>query len=137
MTGVQKFKTISEMADLYGVSFRTLRFYEARGLLQPLRTGTVRSYSTRDRIRLELILKGKKLGFSLSEIARLIEHPEAGHAEAGTTTGIPLSLEQIEAQLEKLQRRKNELEQALEDLRQSLIGSERRSQGRTQVATTG
>ena len=74
MTGVLQHKTISDMAGLYGVSLRTLRFYEARGLLQPLRTGTLRSYSAKDCIRLELILKGKKLGFSLSEIAKLIDH---------------------------------------------------------------
>ena len=97
----------------------------------------MRSYSAKDRIRLELILKSKKLGFSLSEIAKLIEHPREDHAEAGTTTGISLSLEQIEAQLEKLQRRKIELEQALEDLRQSLVEIDRRSEGLTPVATTG
>ena len=61
-------RTISEMAVLYGITFRTLRFYEDRGLLSPLRFGTSRIYTKRDCIRVELILKGKKLGFTLGEL---------------------------------------------------------------------
>lgn len=64
--------TTSEMSRLFGVSARTLRFYEDRGLLKPRREGNVRYYPTADRIRMEMILKGKNLGFTLVEIQELI-----------------------------------------------------------------
>lgn len=64
--------TISEMSRLFGVSARTLRFYEDRGLLKPRREGNTRYYPTADRIQMEMILKGKNLGFTLVEIQDLI-----------------------------------------------------------------
>jgi DNA-binding transcriptional MerR regulator len=79
--------TIGEMAREFGVSLRTLRFYEDRGMLQPRREGTSRYYGDLDRLRLQLILKGKQLGFTLSEIRDLIgpgdsaSHSEFGHLE--------------------------------------------------------
>lgn len=73
---------ISQMSSRYQVTFRTLRFYEDRGLLQPVRRGTARLYTVRDRTRLQLILKGKRLGFTLTEIEILVA--------AGTDAGAPL-----------------------------------------------
>ena len=64
--------TISQMALLYDVSLRILRFYEDRGLIKPIRDGNARLYRAADRKRLEMILRGKKLGFTLSEISDLI-----------------------------------------------------------------
>jgi probable addiction module antidote protein len=64
--------TASEMSRLFDVSARTLRFYEDRGLLKPRREGNVRYYRASDRIRMEMILKGKNLGFTLVEIQDLI-----------------------------------------------------------------
>ena len=64
--------TISQMSRLFGVSLRTLRFYEDRGLIKPRREGNARYYRATDRIRMEMILKGKKLGFTLTEIQDLI-----------------------------------------------------------------
>src|SRR6204780_5069757 len=64
--------TISQMSRVFGVSLRTLRFYEDRGLLKPRREGNARFYRSTDRIRMEMILKGKKLGFTLTEIQDLI-----------------------------------------------------------------
>src|SRR3954470_17237824 len=60
--------TISELADAFGVTPRTIRFYEDQGLLAPAREGLNRVYSYRDRARLTLICRGKRLGFSLKEI---------------------------------------------------------------------
>jgi hypothetical protein len=60
--------TIGDLAAEFGITTRTIRFYEARGLLSPLRRGTNRSYSRRDRARLRLILRGKNLGFTLQDI---------------------------------------------------------------------
>ena len=64
--------TISQMSRLYSVSLRTLRFYEDRGLIKPRREGNARFYRGADRVRLEMILRGKKLGFTLTEIMDLI-----------------------------------------------------------------
>jgi hypothetical protein len=64
--------TISQMSRLFSVSLRTLRFYEGRGLIQPRREGNTRIYHAADRACMEMILKGKKLGFTLTEIIDLI-----------------------------------------------------------------
>ena len=65
--------TISQMSRVFGVSLRTLRFYEDRGLMKPRREGNARYYRATDRVRMEMILKGKKLGFTLTEIQDLID----------------------------------------------------------------
>lgn len=65
--------SIRDLARLYEVTARTLRFYESRGLLHPHREGTRRLYSETDRARLELILRGKRVGFSLDDIAEMLD----------------------------------------------------------------
>ncbi|ARO15116.1 transcriptional regulator [Ketogulonicigenium robustum] len=65
--------TIREMCEAFDVTPRTLRFYEAKELLFPIRQGTKRLFTRSDRARLKLILKGKKFGFSLEEIRQLLE----------------------------------------------------------------
>ncbi|APX90290.1 MerR family transcriptional regulator [Brevirhabdus pacifica] len=67
-----EYLTIREMCDAFGVTARTLRFYEAKELLSPLRDGQKRLFSKRDRARLKLILRGKRFGFSLEEIRQLL-----------------------------------------------------------------
>ncbi len=108
--------TIGEMAREYGVTLRALRFYEDRGLLQPIRNGVTRFYNAEARARLELILKGKQLGFTLSEIRDLI----ANHSEEPVRS-FELSLDetQILAQLSMLQRQRDDIERAIEELRQT------------------
>ncbi len=64
--------TISDLSKEFDVTLRALRFYEAKGLIEPIRQGTSRIYSARDRIRLQLIITGKQLGFTLTEIASMI-----------------------------------------------------------------
>jgi DNA-binding transcriptional MerR regulator len=65
--------TISELAQEFGVTTRTIRFYEEKGLLQPLREGQKRLYSPADRVRLKLILRGKRIGMTLQESVELID----------------------------------------------------------------
>lgn len=65
--------SISELAEEFDVTTRTLRFYEDKGLLKPQRRGTTRIYRERDRVRLRLALRGKRLGFSLDECREIIE----------------------------------------------------------------
>ncbi len=113
--------TISDLARSYGVSLRTLRFYEDRGLLHPRRQGTMRYYGAADRIRLELILKGKRLGFTLSEIQDLIASRAKGGAPSvpGGDSDLTVSLgrEQIAAQIVHLERQRADIEGAIAELR--------------------
>ena len=116
--------TISDLARMYDVSLRTLRFYEDKGLLHPRRQGTARFYRAEDRIRLELILKGKRLGFTLAEIYDLIMSREKqkdvrGDADDSSDLTVSLDREQIRLQIAHLERQRDELEAAIEELQQA------------------
>jgi DNA-binding transcriptional MerR regulator len=106
--------SISQMSRVFGVSLRTLRFYEDRGLIKPRREGNARYYRGSDRIRMEMILKGKKLGFTLTEIQDLI-----GGKGATEMTDLEdqLNPQQIVTQISHLERQRNEIEGAIERLR--------------------
>jgi len=106
--------SIGDMARIYGVTLRALGFYEDRGLLQPIREGSVRLYDAQARQRLALILKGKQLGFTLSEIGDLI----ANQADSLNDPDLALGEEQIEQQLHLLQRQRDELERAISELQE-------------------
>jgi DNA-binding transcriptional MerR regulator len=113
--------TISDLARDFGVTLRTLRFYESRGLIAPVRSGMTRIYSDRDRARLALILKGKQLGFTLIEIRAMLASedkkggaaPEEGSAVVG---GLQLSKAQITEQLELLRTQRKEIDEAIAEL---------------------
>jgi DNA-binding transcriptional MerR regulator len=106
--------SISQMSRLFGVSLRTLRFYEDRGLIKPRREGNARYYRASDRIRMEMILKGKKLGFTLTEIQDLI-----GGKGATETADLEdqLNPQQIVTQISHLERQRSEIDGAIERLR--------------------
>jgi DNA-binding transcriptional MerR regulator len=106
--------TISQMSRLYAVSLRTLRFYEDRGLIKPRREGNARYYRSADRARMEMILRGKKLGFTLSEISDLI-----GGKGASETPDLEerLQPQQIVNQISHLQRQRDEIDSAIARLR--------------------
>jgi DNA-binding transcriptional MerR regulator len=106
--------TISQMSRLFGVSLRTLRFYEDRGLIKPRREGNARYYRGTDRVRMEMILKGKKLGFTLTEIQDLI-----GGKGTTETTDLEdqLNPQQIVTQIGHLERQRGEIDGAIERLR--------------------
>ena len=70
---MEKTYTITELADEFGITLRTLRFYEEQGLITPIREGRQRIFSRRDRVRLKLILRGKRLGLSINEIREIID----------------------------------------------------------------
>ncbi len=113
-------RTIGEIARSYDVSLRTLRFYEDKGLLQPRRQGTARFYSARERIRLELILKGKRLGFTLAEIYNLIaSRSDTAPDSQETDLTESLGQGQIAAQIAHLERQRNDLEIAIGELRRA------------------
>ncbi len=75
--------SIGELAKEFGTTLRTIRFYEDRGLLTPERIGTARIFRDRDRVRLGLILRGKRLGFGLDEIAHVLALYDEPPGEAG------------------------------------------------------
>ena len=104
--------TIGEMAAQFGVSLRTLRFYEDRKLLRPRREGTTRIYGPGDGLRLQMILKGKQLGFTLTEISELI-----GARDAGDDFEQTLQPQQILMQIDHLERQRREIDDAIERLR--------------------
>jgi DNA-binding transcriptional MerR regulator len=106
--------TIGEIARIYGITLRALRFYEQRGLLKPLRRGGARFYDSTQKARLQLILKGKHLGFTLSEISGLLDADASAARPAGDFT---LDETMVLAQLRHLEERRTELEQAIEELR--------------------
>jgi len=107
--------TIAELAREYDVTLRTLRHYEDLGMLAPERVGTARVYRQRDRIRLELILRGKRLGFSLDEIATIVNMYDDAPGEAGQ---LEYLLEQIEVRRADLAQRQRDIRQTLRDLDQ-------------------
>lgn len=106
--------SISDLARDFGVTLRTLRFYESRGLLAPARSGMTRIYSARDRARLALILKGKQLGFTLTEIRAMLAEDRLSD---GIAANLNLSLDQVEDQISHLEQQKTEIEEALVELK--------------------
>jgi DNA-binding transcriptional MerR regulator len=111
--------TIGDLAREFGVTLRTLRFYEDRGLLSPRREGTARIYDARDRARLSVILKGKQLGFTLTEIRAMVAEERSGN---GPAMNLKLSLEQVEDQIRHLEQQKSEIEEALAELKARRAG---------------
>jgi DNA-binding transcriptional MerR regulator len=98
--------SISDLAAEFVVTTRTIRHYEEQGLLNPTREGINRIFSNRDRIRLKLALRGKRLGFSLSDIRELFELYDLSKDES----------KQVEEFLGKLEKRRAHLEQQREDV---------------------
>jgi DNA-binding transcriptional MerR regulator len=103
--------SISELAKEFDITTRSIRFYEDQGLLTPQRQGQTRIYSKRDRVRLKLILRGKRLGFSLAETGQLFELYDADKS----------SVTQLTTMLQLIELKKNELHQQLDDIKVVLM----------------
>ena len=95
---------------------RTLRFYEDKGLISPERRGTTRIYSRRDRGRLKLILRGKKVGFSLEDIREMLDLYDL---RDGQITQLTVSLSKFRDQIRVLQHQRAEIDAAIDDLTQT------------------
>ena len=104
--------TIGEMASEFNVSLRTLRFYEDRKLLRPRREGNTRLYSPTDRLRMQMIMKGKQLGFTLTEI-----HDLLGNYDITDDFEGKLKPQQIVTQIDHLERQRTEIDGAIARLR--------------------
>ena len=105
--------TIAEVAEDFGVTLRTLRHYEDLGLLSPERRGTARVYRQRDRVRLELILRGKRLGFSLDEIRTIVNMYDEPPGEAGQLRYL---IEQCDVRRAELHRLRADIDATLAEL---------------------
>jgi DNA-binding transcriptional MerR regulator len=105
--------TITQLAQEFDVTTRTIRFYEDQGLLNPTRNGQMRVYSPRDRVRLKLVLRGKRLGFSLSEIREMLDMYDAEPGESGQ---LELFLAKIDERRVLLQQQQHDIELTLKEL---------------------
>jgi len=103
--------SIGELSKEFDITTRSIRFYEDQGLIAPTRKGQTRIYNQRDRVRLKLILRGKRLGFSLAETGRLFELYDADKSSAT----------QLSSMMELIALKKNDLKQQLDDINAVLI----------------
>ena len=113
MDAERRFYSIGEMCDAFGVTARALRFYEDEELIAPERRGTTRVYHRRDRTRLNLILRGKRLGFPLEEIRTIIDLYDRPRGKASQLEYV---LSQIDERRADLEQRRRDLEDALTEL---------------------
>lgn len=106
--------TIREMCDAFAVTPRTLRFYEQKELLFPVREGQKRLFTKRDRARLKLILRGKRFGFPLEEIRQLLDLYDA---DDNQKTQLAKTYAIARQHLEELESQRVELDEAIDDLK--------------------
>ena len=105
--------TISELAKEFGVTTRTIRFYEEKGLVHPERNGQARVYTAADRVRIKLILRGKRIGMSLQESAEVIDMYDPDHNNADQLRTL---IETVEARRLLLLQQKKDIDDMLSGL---------------------
>jgi DNA-binding transcriptional MerR regulator len=106
--------TIGDLSREFGVTLRTLRFYEDKGLLTPRREGTTRVYGLRERETMRIICQAKRMGFTLTEIRAMVAQDRTSEAPAAS---LKLSLSQVEEQIAHLEQQRAEIEEALVELK--------------------
>lgn len=111
----ERFYTVPELADNLGITPRTIRFYEQKGLVNPQRAGTTRIYTRQDRAKLLIILRGKRLGFSLREIADYLDLYGADPTQAEQ---IRMLLGQVRERMSDLEEQRQALDVTLDELRE-------------------
>ena len=105
--------TISALAQEFGITTRTIRFYESRGLISPQRIGTSRRYSKRDRARLILILRGRNLGFTVDDVSDYLSLYDSDPAQLTQTRHL---LDKVTAAIGDLETKRGDIERSLADL---------------------
>ncbi len=124
---MQELYSVSELANDLGVTPRALRFYEDKGLIAPQRAGSTRVYTHCDRGRLMLILRGKRLGFTLREVREWLDLYEVDPDQAAQLTRLN---DKVRKRIEALEQQRDDLDATLEELREILAQVERRLAGR-------
>ena len=115
MDAERRHYSIGEMCDAFGVTARALRFYEDEQLIAPQRRGTSRLYTDRDRARLTWILRGKSVGFSLSDIRELLDLYDVGDRQH---TQMVATRDRCRDRIAKLHRQKNDIDATIAELEQ-------------------
>ena len=105
--------TITELAVEFQTTTRAIRFYESEGLLTPARAGQNRIFTARDRARLKLVLRGRRLGFALADIKEMIDLYDLGD---GQVEQMRFTLARSRARLDALRRQRHDLDQAIAEL---------------------
>ncbi|WP_428624232.1 MerR family transcriptional regulator [Sedimenticola sp.] len=105
--------TISELAKEFDITPRAIRFYEDQGLISPSRKGRRRVYRERDRVRLKLVLRGKRLGFALSEVKEMFDLYDTSPGETGQ---LRFLLDKIKARREMLEQQRQDIEAVLHEM---------------------
>lgn len=120
--GGPEFFTVNQLAEELGVTARAIRFYEAKGLVAPGRAGTTRVFNRRDRARLMLVLRGKRLGFSLASIREFLDLYDADRTQGAQ---LRLLLDSTRGRIRELERQRLDLDQTLRELREVEAEAER------------
>ena len=110
-----EFFTITDLTREFGVSTRTIRFYEDEGLIKPLRRGRTRLFRPSDRRLLSFILRGKRLGFSIAEIREILQMYKEAPGEAGQ---LRLLIQRVEERRKELEQKRRDIEETLAELDQ-------------------
>ena len=108
--------SISDLAGEFAITPRTLRFYEDKDLIHPTRKGQTRIFSRRDRVRLKLILRDRRLGFSLADIKEMLDLYDLGD---GLIEQLSVTLHKGRSRLAELRERRHEIEAAIGELEES------------------
>ena len=106
--------SVNQLAEELGVTPRAIRFYEVKGLIAPRRAGTTRVFDRRDRARLLLVLRGKRLGFSLAEIREFLDLYDADRTQVAQAQ---MLLDSVRKRVAELEQQKRDLDQTLKELR--------------------
>ncbi|WP_300554912.1 MerR family DNA-binding transcriptional regulator [Maricaulis sp.] len=109
--------SIRELSQEFDITPRTLRFYEQKGMINPTRRGAARVYSAVDRARIELILRGKRVGFALDEIKEMLD---LRFIDAGNPTTLHAALERFENRKRVLEQQREDVERALAEIQSGL-----------------
>ena len=112
---MQELYTVNQLAEQLGVTARAIRFYEAKGLISPRRAGTTRVFDRRDRARLMLVLRGKRLGFSLASIREFLDLYDADRSQGAQ---LRLLLDSTRGRIRELERQREDLDRTLRELRE-------------------
>lgn len=125
--------SVNQLAEELRVTPRAIRFYEVKGLIHPRRAGTTRVFDRRDRARLMLVLRGKRLGFSLAEIREFLDLYDADRTQRAQAR---MLLEGVRKRMADLEQQKRDLDQTLKELRAVEREAEAALEGRTTIAKT-
>jgi len=112
----QQTYTISELAKEFGVTTRTIRFYEEKGYIHPLREGNKRLFSAADRVRIQLIMRGKRIGLSLQECVEVIDMYDPKHNNADQLHSLKATVQERRALLERQQTDINDMLEGLAEV---------------------